>query len=166
MERAGPQCGEYFDDAILRCSRPFGRGASRDGRLDGSSAMDARTSRYHEAYARWQRDPQGFWAEAAQAIDWIEPAKQVFDPSAGVYGRWFAGGVCNTCWNAVDRHVLSGRGEQPAIVYDSPLAGQERTISYHRLQVETQVLAAILRNFGVAKGDRVVLYMPMVPEAV
>src|SRR4029077_6313032 len=78
---------------------------------------------------------------------------------------WFAGGVCNTCWNAVDRHVMQGRGEQPAIIYDSPLAGQKRTISYYRLQVETQVLAAILRNFGVGKGDRVVLYMPMVPEA-
>ena len=128
--------------------------------------MDARASRYHEVYARWQRDPQGFWGEAAQAIDWMEPPKQVFDPDAGVYGRWFAGGVCNTCWNAVDRHVMQGRGEQPAIIYDSPLAGQKRTISYYRLQVETQVLAAILRNFGVGKGDRVVLYMPMVPEAV
>jgi propionyl-CoA synthetase len=128
--------------------------------------MDARTSRYHEVYARWQRDPQGFWGEAAQAIDWIEPAKQVFDPGAGVYGRWFAGGVCNTCWNAVDRHVMQGRGEQPAIIYDSPLSSQKRTLTYSRLQVETQVLAAILRNFGVGKGDRVVLYMPMVPEAV
>ena len=128
--------------------------------------MDARASRYHEVYARWQRDPQGFWGEAAQAIDWMEPPKQVFDPDAGVYGRWFAGGVCNTCWNAVDRHVMQGRGEQAAIIYDSPLAGQKRTISYYRLQVETQVLAAILRNFGVGKGDRVVLYMPMVPEAV
>jgi len=128
--------------------------------------MDARTSRYHEVYARWQRDPQGFWGEAAQAIDWIEPPKQVFDPGAGVYGRWFAGGVCNTCWNAVDRHVMQGRGEQAAIIYDSPLSGQKRTLTYYRLQVETQVLAAILRNFGVGKGDRVVLYMPMVPEAV
>ncbi len=128
--------------------------------------MDARTSRYHDVYARWQRDPQGFWGEAARDIDWIEPPKQVFDPNAGVYGRWFTGGVCNTCWNAVDRHVLRGRGEQAAIIYDSPLAGQKRTISYHRLQVETQVLAAILRNLGVEKGDRVVLYMPMVPEAV
>jgi propionyl-CoA synthetase len=128
--------------------------------------MDARMSRYHEVYARWQRDPEGFWAEAAREIDWIEPAKQVFDPDAGVYGRWFAGAICNTCWNAVDRHVMSGRGEQVAIIYDSPLAGEKRTLSYHRLQVETQVLAAILRNFGVAKGDRVILYMPMVPEAV
>ena len=128
--------------------------------------MDARTSRYPEVYARWQRDPQGFWAEAAQAIDWIETPKRVFDPDAGVYGRWFVDGVCNTCWNAVDRHVMSGRGEQVAIIYDSPLAGQKRTLTYHRLQVETQVLAAILRNFGVEKGDRVILYMPMVPEAV
>ena len=71
--------------------------------------MDARASRYHEVYARWQRDPQGFWGEAAQAVDWMEPPKQVFDPDAGVYGRWFAGGVCNTCWNAVDRHVSNLR---------------------------------------------------------
>ena len=127
--------------------------------------MDARTSRYPEVYAQWQRDPQAFWAEAAQAIDWIEPPKRIFDPDAGVYGRWFVGGVCNTCWNAVDRHVKNGRGEQPAIIYDSPLAGQKRVITYHRLQTETQVLAAILRNFGVGKGDRVVIYMPMVPEA-
>ncbi len=128
--------------------------------------MDARTSRYYDVYARWQRDPQGFWAEAAQAIDWVEKPRRIFDPDAGVYGRWFVDGVCNTCWNAVDRHVMSGRGEQVAIIYDSPLAGEKRTLTYHRLQVETQVLAAILRNFGVEKGDRVVLYMPMVPEAI
>ena len=127
---------------------------------------NAKTSRYPEVYARWQRDPMGFWGEAADAIDWIEKPKTVFDPNAGVYGRWFPDGVVNTCWNAVDRHVMQGRGEQTAIIYDSPLAGQKSTISYYRLQVETQVLAAILRNFGVAKGDRVVLYMPMVPEAV
>src|SRR5882757_295035 len=132
----------------------------------GRGVMDAHRSRYHEIYAGWRHDPEGFWAEAAGAIDWIEPPKQVFDPDAGVYGRWFAGGVCNTCWNAVDRHVMQGRGEQAAIIYDSPLSGQKRTLTYYRLQVETQVLAAILRNFGVGKGDRVVLYMPMVPEAV
>ena len=124
------------------------------------------TSRYHEVFNRWQRDPEGFWGEAAQDIDWIEPPRRVFDPNAGVYGRWFTDGVCNTCWNAVDRHVMAGRGEQAAIIYDSPLAGEKRAITYRRLQVETQVLAAILRNFGVTKGDRVVLYMPMVPEAV
>ena len=127
--------------------------------------MDSQGSHYHEVYARWQRDPEGFWGEAAQEIDWIEPAKRVFDPDAGIYGRWFVGGVCNTCWNAVDRHVMQGRGEQPAIIYNSPLAGQKRTLTYRALQVETQVLAAILSNLGVEKGDRVVIYMPMVPEA-
>jgi propionyl-CoA synthetase len=128
--------------------------------------MDSQVSHYQEVYARWQRDPDGFWGEAAQEIDWIEPARRVFDPDAGVCGGWFVGGVCNTCWNAVDRHVRQGRGEQPAIIYDSPLAGQKRTLTYHALQVETETLAAILRNLGIEKGDRVVIYMPMVPEAV
>ena len=128
--------------------------------------MDARPSRYHEVYARWQRDPQGFWGEAAADIDWFEKPKAAFDPKAGIYGRWFPGGVCNTCFNAVDRHVNAGRGEQAAIIYDSPLAGVKRTITYHRLLTETQVLAAMLRDLGVGKGDRVIIYMPMVPEAV
>ena len=128
--------------------------------------MDARPSRYHEVYARSQRDPQGFWGEAAADIDWFEKPKAAFDPKAGIYGRWFPGGVCNTCFNAVDRHVNAGRGEQAAIIYDSPLAGVKRTITYHRLLTETQVLAAMLRDLGVGKGDRVIIYMPMVPEAV
>src|SRR5512134_1101258 len=128
--------------------------------------MDARKSRYPGVYAHWQRDPEVFWGEAAQQIDWIEPATRVFDPDAGIYGRWFVGGVCNTCWNAVDRHVMQCRGEQPAIIYDSPLTGQKRTLTYRALQIETQLLAGILRNLGVEKGDRVVVYMPMVPEAV
>src|SRR5262252_1064934 len=128
--------------------------------------MDIRSSRYHGAYARWQRDPSGFWAEAAAGIDWFEKPKKVFDPSAGVYGRWFVGGLCNTCFNAVDRHVNGGRGEQAAIIYDSPLAGLKRTLTYHRLLTETQVLGGMLRDLGVGKGDRVIVYMPMVPEAV
>jgi propionyl-CoA synthetase len=128
--------------------------------------METSSSRYREVYAHWQRDPEGFWAHAAQEIDWIEPVRQVFDPKAGVYGRWFADAVCNTCWNAVDRHVHNGRGSQPAIIYDSPLAGTKRTITFDRLLTEVQVLAAILQDFGVQKGDRVILYMPMVPEAV
>ncbi len=128
--------------------------------------MDARSSRYPEVYARWQRDPQGFWGEAAADIDWFEKPKTVFDPDAGIYGRWFVGGVCNTCFNAVDRHVDAGRGEQAAIIYDSPLAGVKRSITYHRLLTETQVLGGMLRDLGVQKGDRVILYMPMIPEAV
>jgi propionyl-CoA synthetase len=128
--------------------------------------MDARSSRYHEVYARWQRDPEGFWGEAAAEIDWFEPPKAVFDPKAGIYGRWFVGGVTNTCFNAVDRQVNAGRGDQAAIIYDSPLAGTKRVLTYHRVLTETQVLASMLRDLGVAKGDRVILYMPMVPEAV
>jgi propionyl-CoA synthetase len=129
--------------------------------------MDARSSRYHDVYARWQRDPYGFWGEAAEAIDWIEKPKTVFDPKAGVYGRWFPDGVCNTCYNAVDRHVEAGRGAQAAIIYDSPVTNQKQTITYAALQTKTETLAGILHhNFGVRKGDRVILYMPMVPEAV
>src|SRR5271170_2194515 len=101
------------------------------------ACMDVRSSRYHEVYARWQRDPHGFWAEAAADLDWLEKPKATFDPKAGIYGRWFPGGVCNTCFNAVDRHVDAGRGDQAAIIYDSPVAGTKRTITYHRLMTET-----------------------------
>jgi propionyl-CoA synthetase len=129
--------------------------------------MDAKTtSRYHEVYAQWQRDPEGFWAEAAKEIDWIEPAKKVFDPSMGTYGRWFPGGVLNTCYNALDRHVARGRGTQAALIYDSPVTGTQSSFSYEEMLFEVKTLAAILQDFGVGKGDRVILYMPLVPEAV
>jgi propionyl-CoA synthetase len=126
----------------------------------------AGVSRYHDVYARAMRDPVGFWAEAAAAIDWYEPAAKVFDPAMGVYGRWFVGASCNTCFNAVDRHVTRGRGGQNAIIYDSPVTGAKRAITYAELLAEVGMLAAILRDFGVGTGDRVILYMPMVPEAV
>ena len=126
----------------------------------------ATTSRYHEVYAQWQRDPEGFWAEAAREIDWFEPAKKVFDPSMGVYGRWFAGGVLNTCYNALDRHVARGRGGQAALIYNSPVTGTQASFSYAQMLFEVKTLAAILQDFGVGKGDRVIIYMPLVPEAV
>ncbi|HZQ12150.1 MAG TPA: propionyl-CoA synthetase [Pseudolabrys sp.] len=128
--------------------------------------MDARSSRYHDVYARWCRDPEGFWGEAANEIDWIEKPKTVFDKSQGIYGRWFADGVVNTCYNALDRHVLAGRNDQAALIYDSPVTNTKQTFSYGRLLSEVQLLGAMLRDFGVKKGDVVVLYMPMVPEAV
>ncbi len=128
--------------------------------------MDARASRYHEIYARWSQDPEGFWGEAADAIDWYEKPKKIFDAGAGIYGRWFTGGSCNTCYNALDRHVLAGRGQQAALIYDSPVTNTKQTFSYGRLLSEVQLLGAMLRDFGVTKGDRVILYMPMVPEAV
>src|SRR3954471_1805226 len=104
-------------------------------------AMNEQASRYADVYARWQRDPEEFWADAAREIDWYQKPERIFDPSAGVYGRWFTVGVCNTCWNAVDRHVMRGRGPQPAIVYDSPLSVTKRVISYDRLWTEVQILA-------------------------
>ncbi|HEX5509536.1 MAG TPA: AMP-binding protein, partial [Pseudolabrys sp.] len=128
--------------------------------------MDARASRYHDVYARWQKDPEGFWAEAAQAIDWYEAPKKIFDAEAGIYGRWFPDAACNTCYNALDRHVANGRNDQVALIYDSPVTDTVKTFTYGRVLSEVQMLGAILRDFGVGKGDRVILYMPMVPEAV
>ncbi|SFI61373.1 propionyl-CoA synthetase [Bradyrhizobium sp. cf659] len=123
-------------------------------------------SSYHEVHARSLADPQGFWAEAAKEIDWIEPPKTIFDASQGTYGRWFTGGVVNTCYNALDRHVERGRADQVALIHDSPLTNSITKLTYSELLNEVQALAAIMQDFGVAKGDRVILYMPMVPEAV
>src|SRR5262245_50968571 len=110
---------------------------SKCSNLTRERAMDAPTkTRYHEVYARAQRDPEGFWADAAKDIDWYEPAGRVFDPSAGVYGRWFVGGVCNTCFNAVDRHVARGRADQTAIIYDSPVTNAKCKITYAELLAE------------------------------
>ncbi len=124
------------------------------------------TSRYREVYAGWQKNPEAFWAEAAREIDWITPPRRIFDAEAGVYGHWFGDGECNVCWNAVDRHVAGGRGAQDAIIYDSPLAGAKARITYTQLLDEVSTLAAVLGDMGVSKGDRVIVYMPMIPEAL
>lgn len=123
-------------------------------------------SKYHEVYAGWKANPEGFWAEAATSIDWFTAPDTIFDSSQGVYGRWFVDGVCNTCFNAIDRHVQTERASQLAIIYDSPITGTKRTYSYKQLHDEVQALAAVMREQGVEKGDRVIIYMPMVPEAV
>jgi propionyl-CoA synthetase len=123
-------------------------------------------SLYPQVYASWRKDPPAFWAEAARAIDWIEPPRRIFDPQAGVYGHWFPDATCNTCWNAVDRHVASGRAGQAAIIYDSPVTGTKAQLTYGELLHEVATLAAIMADLGISKGDRVVVYMPMVPEAV
>ena len=107
-----------------------------------------------------------FWSEAARALDWFRFPRQTFDPAMGVYGRWFTDGLCNTCHNAVDRHVMAGRGEQAAFIYDSPVTGSKRVISYRELLTEVIITARMIRDAGIKKGDRVILYMPMVPEAI
>jgi propionyl-CoA synthetase len=124
------------------------------------------SSRYAETYAAWQRDPLNFWAEAAKEIDWIRAPQKIFDAKAGVYGRWFPDATCNTSWNALDRHVVAGQGARIALVYDSPLSGMKRKFSYSDTLLEVATLAAVLQDFGVGKGDRVLIYMPMIPEAV
>lgn len=123
-------------------------------------------SRYHEIYASWKSDPEAFWAEAAGHVDWIKPWDRIFDADAGVYGRWFSGALCNTCWNCVDRHVADGRADQIALVHDSAITQTQRAISYAELKRNVVALASVLKNQGVGKGDRVIIYMPMVPEAV
>lgn len=120
---------------------------------------------YLKVYEGWRNDPEAFWLNAAECIDWYEKPNRAFQADEGVYGRWFADGICNTCYNAVDRHVERGRGSQTAIVYDSPITGAKKTISYSELKAEVVALAAALQERGVVKGDRVVIYMPMVPEA-
>ncbi|RFC67762.1 MULTISPECIES: propionyl-CoA synthetase [Mesorhizobium] len=124
------------------------------------------SSRYFDVYAEWKRDPEGFWANAAADLDWFKTWDKVFDPDAGVYGRWFVGAECNTCYNAVDRHVESGRAKQTALIYDSAITGSQQSFTYAELKAQVVALASVLQNQGVRKGDRVIIYMPMVPEAV
>ncbi len=111
-------------------------------------------------------NPQAFWREAARAIDWFRFPQTTFDPNAGVYGIWFTDGLCNTCHNAVDRHVAAGRGAQAAFIYDSPVTGTKRRISYAELLDEVTSVARMILDSGIRKGDRVIIYMPMVPEAI
>ncbi len=124
------------------------------------------SSRYGEVYQSWQKDPQAFWAEAAGELEWIRKPNKIFDESQGVYGRWFPDATCNTCWNALDRHVEAGHGERRAIIYDSPVTQTKATFTYRQLRDEVATLAAVLTDNGVTKGDRVIIYMPMIPEAV
>ena len=122
-------------------------------------------SAYREIYERWRVNPERFWLEAAEAIDWIRPPVKALEDSNAPLYRWFADATCNTCWNAVDRHVAAGRGGDTALIYDSPITGTQRTLSFMDLQEATARLGGALKAKGVGKGDRVIIYMPMIPEA-
>ena len=123
-------------------------------------------STYLTVYAAWQHDPAAWWAEQSSGIDWITPPAAAFDPAMSAFGQWFPGGTLNISANCLDRHVHAGRGEQPALIWDSPVTGQVQTFTYSQLLDRTARVAGALAALGITAGDRVVIYMPMVPEAV
>ena len=121
---------------------------------------------YAKVYAGWKADPEAYWMDAAKAIDWATPPSRALNDSRAPLYEWFADGMVNTCWNAVDRHVEAGRGDQLAIIHDSPVTRTKQSITYAELRNRVASLAGALRAKGVEKGDRVLIYMPMVPEAL
>ncbi len=121
---------------------------------------------YSEVYRRSLEDRAGFWAEAARAVHWDAPWRTVLDDREAPFYRWFSGARLNTCFNCVDRHVLAGRGGQTAVIYDSPITGASARLTYRELQDQAARFAGVLRGLGVQRGDRVVIYMPMIPETV
>ena len=121
---------------------------------------------YLEVYQNAQNNPEEFWAEAAKDLAWDKHWKKVLDDSNSPFYRWFSGGQINTCYNALDRHVENGRGDQAAIIYDSPVTNTKLTYTYKELTDKVAAFAGALQNNGVEKGDRVIVYMPMIPEAL
>jgi hypothetical protein len=125
------------------------------------------SGRFDGIYRRSLAEPEAYWAEAAEDVHWYRRWDKVLDSSNPPFYRWFVGAETNTCYNAVDRHVEAGRGEQNAIIYDSPITGgTQRKITYSELQGLTARFAGVLKKLGIGYGDRVIIYMPMVPEAV
>ena len=120
---------------------------------------------YRQAYDRSMTDPEGFWREAAALIDWYTEPETIMDASALPFSQWFVGGELNTCHNALDRHVDAGRGDQVALIHDSPVTDSQQRFTYAELRDQVARFAGVLRSVGVGKGDRVIIYMPMVPEA-
>jgi propionyl-CoA synthetase len=121
---------------------------------------------YRETYKKSLEDPAGFWGEAAEQLAWTRRWETVLDDTEAPYYQWFSGGEMNTCYNALDRHCAAGRAEQAALIHDSPVTDSVRTFSYGELRDQVARFAGALKDRGVAKGDRVIIYMPMVPEAV
>src|SRR5258705_8201091 len=129
--------------------------------IAGSKAMTG----YAETYRRSLAEPEAFWAEMAEAIDWEKRWDRVLDDSGPPFSRGFAGARLNTCWNALDRHVAAGHGERVALVWDSPVTGTIARFTYRDMRDRVARFAGVLAGLGVTTGDRVLIYMPMVPEA-
>ena len=133
--------------------------------MRATPSLNATQSTQNEVYARWARDPEGFWAEAGEAIHWSKRWDRVLDSARAPFYRWFPGATVNTCENALDWHVEHGRADQPALIYDSPVTGTIKTFTYRELRDAVARFAGVLLGQGVGRGDRVIIYMPMVPEA-
>ncbi|MBV1931944.1 MAG: AMP-binding protein, partial [Porticoccaceae bacterium] len=123
------------------------------------------TGEYKQAYEASRQDPQEFWADAAKDVNWFEAPKTILDDSNLPFIKWFPDGTTNACYNALDRHVDSGRGEQLALIYDSPVTNAKASFTYRDMLDRVSRFAGGLVARGIAKGDRVIIYMPMVPEA-
>ncbi|XP_028307022.1 acyl-CoA synthetase short-chain family member 3, mitochondrial isoform X1 [Gouania willdenowi] len=157
----------------FRCARGFrlgntslkthGRRSNKSAQAQSRSVSDCA---YRRAFASARDQPSSYWEEAATGLHWFEPSKKTLQFEDPVFPNWFIGGRLNMCYNAVDRHVESGRGDQTAIIYDSPVTGTKQLITYRELQQQVSRLAGVLVKNGVQKGDLVVIYMPMIPQAM
>lgn len=123
-------------------------------------------SSYVEQYRRSMSDPEGFWLDAAEAVDWFRKPRKALDDQQPPFYRWYPDGQLNICYNALDRHVIKGDADRTALIYDSPVTGTKRSYSYAQLLDLVGRAAGVLRALGVERGDRVVVYLPMVPEAI
>src|SRR5947209_13008678 len=151
--------GQGFEPPQLHSHLTYGR------LMRATPSLHATQSTQTEVYARWARDPEGFWAEAGEAIHWSRRWDRVLDSARAPFYRWFPGATVNTCENALDWHVEHGRADQPALIYDSPVTGTIKTFTYRELRDAVARFAGVLLGQGVGRGDRVIIYMPMVPEA-
>lgn len=123
------------------------------------------SSAYTSAFTESMNNKEKFWGDAAKGIDWIKPFSKVYDGSSSPFDKWFPDGELNTCYNCIDRHVERGLGSTPAIIFDSPVSDSREIITYNALLDKVQRLSGVLAGLGVKKGDVVLIYMPMVPEA-
>ena len=121
---------------------------------------------YKKIYYNWQKDPKTFWKEQSEKIDWERKPTKILDDDNKPFYKWYPDGILNTCFNAIDRHVQNGRGEQDAILYDSPVTNTKKRITYSDLKYQVSKFAGALKKLGITKGDRVIIYMPMIPEAL